>query len=480
MTVLLVVLLVIGVLIATVLLRTAMQKPTAAKTVVIEYQESERSEGYGQKLSQMIQCETVSSRDNMKVDKFYKFQEVLEQLFPRVFTTCIKTDIEGSLLLRWQGKASEAPILLMSHQDVVEAPGEWTHPPFSGDVEDGVVWGRGTVDTKGNLFCILQSVEELIEQGYIPEQDIYVASSNTEEIRGEGAPKTVAYLKAQGVRPKLLLDEGGMILENPIGGVNGTYAMVGVLEKGYGDLEFTARGTGGHASAPGKNTPLVRIAKFMAEVEEKSPFKVEFYDSVTEMFRRLTPNMVFPMKLVFANLWCFAPILKKVMPSISPAGAAMLQTTIAFTMAKGSDGANVLPQEAKVWANLRFSHHQPTEESIAIITELAKKYDIETKVIYKDNPDPIVDYRSDEFKTVERTINDLFPGVGVVPYPMTGGTDAKFYQEICDNCIRFAPLYINAQQYGSIHGIDENIHARTLTKGVDFFQSIIQNYHTNL
>ncbi|MFV0363013.1 MAG: M20/M25/M40 family metallo-hydrolase [Suipraeoptans sp.] len=153
----------------------------------------------------------------------------------------------------------------------------------------------------------------------------------------------------------------------------------------------------------------------------------------------------------------------------------MIQTTMAFTMARGADGGNVLPQEAYVTANMRYIHHQSTDESIALVSEIARKYDIETQVIYKNYPVSIVDYKSEQFTLVESAINELFPGIGVVPYPMTGGTDAKFYQDICENCIRFAPLYINEQQYSSIHGIDENINIETLTKGVDFYKKIVNS-----
>ena len=129
--------------------------------------------------------------------------------------------------------------------------------------------------------------------------------------------------------------------------------------QGYGDLRFIAKGKGGHASAPGKNTPLVRLGQFMASVEKKDPFQSRFNPTVLEMFRRLTPNMNFGMKLVFANLWLFKPLLIKLMPLISPPGAAMLHTTIAFTMAKGADGLNVLPQEAYVTANPVSYTHLP-------------------------------------------------------------------------------------------------------------------------
>ena len=329
------------------------------------------------------------------------------------------------------------------------------------------MWGRGTVDTKASLFCLLTAAEELIAEGYLPECDVYLASSCTEEWSGEGAPSTVRYLKEQGVKLGLVLDEGGMILEEPVGGVKGTYGMVGVLEKGYGDVKFIARSNGGHASAPKKNTPLVRLGKFMADVEKH-------YPTVTEMFTRMAPNMDFGMKLIFANLWLFKPLLTKLLPAISPAAGAMIRTTVAFTTAKGADGLNVLPQEAYVTANMRFIPHQDDKESIAIITERAKKFGLEVEVIYADVPCPVVDYKGTPFKRLEEVAAEVYPGVGICPYVMTGGTDAKYYKEVSDHCLRFAPLYINAQQYASVHGLNENICQGALTYGVDFYKKMIQ------
>ena len=152
----------------------------------------------------------------------------------------------------------------------------------------------------------------------------------------------------------------------------------------------------------------------------------------------------------------------------------MLHTTLAFTMAKGADGLNVLPQEAWVTGNMRCIPHQPTDESIELISELAKKYDIETEVIYKDQPCPVVDYKSTYFKMLENVAAEVYPGIGICPYVMTGGTDSKYYTEVSDNCLRFAPLYINGQQYASIHGLNENINQGALPMGVDFYKQMIQ------
>ena len=462
-------------LVTIVLLRAVLLKPTAAKMAKVQLEEGPRAEKYGKQLSQMVQKETISSRFDEDRTKFLEFHKILEELFPNVHKNCEKHVFNGSLLFKWSGQGNSQPILFMSHHDVVEATGTWEHGAFSGDIdENGCVWGRGTVDTKASLFCMLTAVEEMIVDGYKPECDVYLASSCTEEWSGEGAPLTVQYLKEQGVKLAYLMDEGGMIIEEPVGGVKGTYGMVGVLEKGYGDVKFIAKGKGGHASAPTKNTPLVRLGKFMTEVEKKSPFTSKFNPTVEEMFSRMAPNMNFGMKVIFANMWLFKGLLKKLLPTISAAAGAMLHTTLAFTMAKGSDGLNVLPQEAYVTGNMRFIPHQDTDESVALISEVAKKYDIETEVIYSDAACPVVDYNSKPFHMVEEVASEVYPGIGICPYVMTGGTDAKYYRELSENCLRFAPLYINGQQYASIHGLNENICQGALPMCVDFYKKMIE------
>ena len=457
------------------LARTLLLKPTSAQTAKVELAEGERAEKYGKQLAQLIKKETISSRFDADRTKFLEFHEILEEMFPQIHKTCEKHVFNGSLLFKWSGKGKTEPILFMSHHDVVEANGTWEHGSFSGDIDEkGRVWGRGAVDTKASLFCMLTAVEELIADGYEPECDVYLASSCTEEWSGEGAPETVKYLKEKGVKLAYLMDEGGMIIEEPVGGVKGIYGMVGVLEKGYGDVKFIAKGQGGHASAPKKNTPLVRLGKFMTAVEKKSPFVNKFNPTVTEMFRRMAPNMNFGMKLIFANMWLFKGLLKKLLPSISSAAGAMLHTTLAFTMAKGSDGLNVLPQEAYVTGNMRFIPHQDMDESIELITKVAKKYDIETEIIYSDESCPVVDFKNRPFQMLEEVAKEVYPGIGICPYVMTGGTDAKFYRELSDNCLRFAPLYIDQQQYASIHGLNENIYQGALPHGVDFYKCMIE------
>ena len=460
-------------LVAIVLIRTL-----CVKTLTTSFEMSSdinRVDAYSQKLSQMVQCETVSSRDNPNIQKFQSFHKLLEQLFPTVFATCKKTDLDGNLILKWKGKTDAQPILIMSHMDVVEAGGEWRYPAFSGKIAEGKVWGRGSADTKCSLMAFLQAAEEMIQDGFVPECDVYLVSSCTEEIGGSGGPSICNWLKEQGIRLYMLCDEGGSIICDPIGGVNGYFAAVGIFEKGYGDLKFTAKSIGGHASAPKKNTPIARLAKFVCDVENNYPFKSRFTPAVVGMFKTLSHYSGFGLRLVFANLWLFKPLLKKVMPMISAQAAAMLRTTIAFTMQSGSEGYNVIPQQASVCANMRYIPHQSTDESIEIITKVAKKYDVETEVVYRGYPSNSLDLNGRPYQIVKECINTVFPNVGVMPYVVTGATDARFYGEVCDSCVRFSPVLYDSQQLLAMHGIDENIDCGCLPHAVDFYKEIIKS-----
>ena len=427
-----------------------------------------------QKLSKMIQYDTTSHANVHEEEKFLGFHKVLEELFPLVHEKLERTVIDGNLLYYWKGKSSEKPILLMSHQDVVPAEGEWLHEPFSGDIADGKVWGRGASDTKCSVMAFFEAVEELLREDYTPDCDVYLASSCTEEWAGDGAPKIVEELKRRGVELFIVCDEGGGIISEPIGGIKGNFAMVGVFEKGKADVKFTARSTGGHASAPAKNTPIARLAAFVNEVEIHTPFKRKFLPEVSAMFARLAPYAPFGLKLVMGNLWLFAPIMKPVLGRISAQAGAMLQTTIAFTMQSGSDAYNVLPQEATLGANMRFIPHQGEKESLEIIKALAAKHGLETEIVHSNDYTEPVDINGEAFKLVEKVIGETFPGLPVSPYVMTGATDAQFYQPICPSCIRFAPVIYGPEQMKGMHGLNENIEYNCLPGAVSFYQNLIK------
>ncbi|MBR2823636.1 MAG: M20/M25/M40 family metallo-hydrolase [Clostridia bacterium] len=433
-----------------------------------------RAEAYAKKLSRMIQVDTVSVPDTNQREKFLAFHKVLEELFPLVHARLEKTEIDGNLLYFWKGKSSDRPLVLMSHQDVVPAEGTWTHAPFSGDIAEGKVWGRGASDTKCSVMAFFQAVEELLEAGYEPPQDVYLSSSCTEEWAGDGCPKLVDEMKRRGVRPWLVVDEGGGIITEPVGGIHGNFAMVGVFEKGKADVKLTARSHGGHASAPVKHSPAARLADFIHEAEHRRLFRRRMPREVQAMFETLAPYASFPLKLVLGNMWLFRPLLLQVLPMISAQGGAMIQTTMAFTMLKGSDAYNVMPQEASLGVNMRFIPHQGMEESLGIVKRLAEKHGLEMEVFHATDCSAVTDIQGDAFRTVQRVIGETFPGCAGSPYVMTGATDARNYHRICDSVVRFAPVVYGPEQMKGMHGLNENIEYNCLPGAVDFYQNLIR------
>ena len=444
------------------------------KSAYVPRPDPERAEQYAGKLSRMIRCETVSVPGEEQREKFLAFHRELESLFPLVHSRLEKTEIDGNLLFFWKGRSSEKPLVLMSHQDVVPAEGQWNRPPFSGEIAEGKVWGRGASDTKCSVMAFLQAAEELLEEGFVPENDVYLSSSCTEEWAGGGCPKLVAELKRHGVRPYLVCDEGGGIISEPMGGIHGNFAMVGVFEKGKADVRFTARSDGGHASTPKPHSPIANLASFVHDVETHKVFRRRMPKEVAAMFKALAPYASFPMKWIFGNLWLFRPVLLQVLPSISAQAGAMIRTTIAFTMQSGSAACNVMPQEATVSANMRFIPHQGMKESLEIIEERAKKYGLSTEVLAATDCTQSADLNGDAFRTLCGVIAETFPGCPVSPYVMTGATDARFYQEICSHVFRFAPVIYGPEQMKGMHGLNENIEINCLPGAVDFYRNMIR------
>ena len=434
-----------------------------------------RAEKYAVQLSRLISHETISAKGATDLSKFFAFHEVLREQFPSLFSVCEVEKHNGSILLRWRGKdGSLLPILLMNHHDVVEATGDWTYPPFSGTIADGKVWGRGTLDTKGGLWAMLCAADELAADGYAPDCDVYFLSTCCEETTGKDADEISRSFAERGIRFSMVLDEGGMILDEPMSGVRAKYAMIGVGEKGCADLKFTARSHGGHASTPPKNSPLVRLGKFMAAVEKSNIFKVKMSAAVRATLKSLSCSMKGGIKPVLSHPRLFSPILCKVMPSISPTSAAMLKTTLAFTMAHGSEGYNVLPREAYVTGNMRYSHHQGGKNSINAVKRLAAKYDIEVEVVDGGFDSTLSDHNGAAFKLIQNAVNEIFDGVKSAPYVMNAATDSRYMSRVCDQCLRFAPFAISNSQLASVHAVDENIDVSALAPAVDFYRYVIK------
>lgn len=435
----------------------------------------------GNRFARLIQVKTISLPDDSDaLEPFDQLHLVIDELFPLCHQQLEKTVLHGVLIYRWKGKDSKAmPILLMGHQDVVPAdPEGWSQPPFSGNINEGKLWGRGTLDDKCNIFCEMSAVENLLKQGFVPPCDVYLQYSVNEETSGHGAESAVNWFKERNIRFAAVWDEGGAVIDKAMAGMDRPYAVIGITEKGYIDLKITARGAGGHSSAPKSVTAVTRLADFMHEVDHAQPFKREFTPQVSAMFTNMAPSFGFGMRLLLGNLWLFNPLLTVVMPKINAQAGALLGTTCTFTMMKGSDATNVIPTEAYVIANLRTGFTEGVDASVAKLQKIADKYDLSLEILSSREASPVTPQDSNVFKYLQQCIADCYPDCGCSPYVMTGGTDSRHYSCISDNVLKFYPIRITSAQLGSMHNINECIDLTSCSDAIDFYQYFLEHYQS--
>lgn len=431
--------------------------------------------GYVDSFVKLIQCPTISNSGD---EYFEKFHKVLEQEFPNVHKTCEKIDLGGNMLLfRWKGKNPDKPAVLMAHQDVVPADGgDWKYPPFSGTVADGKVWGRGTMDCKNTLFSTIQAVDELISEGLTPEQDIYLSYSDCEETSGPGAAMARDWFIKNKIKPGVVVDEGGAIVEKAFPQMTKPFAMVGIQEKGYCNIKFIARGAGGHSSQPPKNTPIARLSAFVNYCETHRIFKRRVSEAALEMVKGLSDGLTGSLKFLAKEVDMLSDIVVPIV-SKTPVGNALFSTTMVFTMSGGASAPNVIPQEAYVIANLRFAPDEKIEKGLNKIKKLAAKFDLEAEITKEPREaSPIVDLESPEYKNFVDSIKKVYPDVGIAPYLIMGGTDCRTMQEICKNAIRCTPCRLTTEQLAGMHASNENIDVAALAPTVAFFKEFLKNY----
>ncbi len=434
----------------------------------------EKAFEYATDLGKMIRCETVSVEGSYDDTEFKKLRDVMENLFPLIHKTAEKMTFgDDCWIYKIKGEDENRNIMIMSHHDVVAVEGEWKYSGFCGEVHDGAIWGRGTVDTKTPLFSEFQALEELLEEGYKPKCNVYIGSSHNEEIGGDGIPLALEYFKEKGITFETILDEGGAVISPPLAGIKCNCAMLAVHEKGRCTLELQAKDTGGHKGLAASNSsPVTRMAAFITEINEGNVFIRRLHPQVREMFLHLAPYCPAPLKLVFANLWFFEKILIKIIPKMNAQAASMLGTTCSFNEISKEKGDKVC--YSKIF--LRSVDKSDFEKDVHKIKEIAKKYDIqviETEDNYHYNP---ADMTSEAFAYTKKCINEIYPEVAVAPYILPAGTDARHLCEICNCVIRFAPIEMNDQQFASVHSENENMNVENVGNCVAFYKTYLKNY----
>ena len=429
-----------------------------------------------QNLSKAIQFPTISFSEDAIPDStaFFGFHRFLEETFPLVHQKLYLEKINTySLLYKWEGTdPSKKPIILMSHQDVVPVDqptlSDWEAGPFEGKITDTHVIGRGTMDDKGTLIGLLEAVEKLLEEGFVPSRTIYLASGHDEEVGGpNGAGQIAAYLKAKGVHAAMALDEGGFLAEDLIPGVDKPVAMVNLAEKGFASYRLIVETKGGHSSQPPRENTIGILAQAIVDLENNQlPYKL--VKPIDYQFEYLGAEMPFFKKMAFANPWLFKkPVLE----------ALNAHTTTAPTIIEGGVKNNVIPTVAEATINFRILPGETIESVKQHIENIVSdKVRVET-VGFLTDPSPVSSIDSEAFKILEKTIRNSFPSSIVVPGLVGGGTDARYFYEISDDVYRFYPIRLAPDSMTRFHGIDEKISKDNYKEIIEFVYHLIKNFN---
>lgn len=435
-------------------------------------------------MCRMIQCKTVSNIDDSLVDwdEFEKFRALLKEIFPNIYSVCEFFRVgKTGIVHKIKGTDPDLnhAVVLMAHYDVVPAEKEkWTFDPFAGDLVDGYIRGRGTMDTKGTLCACLEAVEIGLKAGWKPKQNLYLCFSGEEEINGDSCKNIVEWFEKQGITVDFVLDEGGAIVENVFPGVSKRCAMVGTAEKGSVYMDIEIKGKAGHASAPPKHSALGLASKVICQIEKKA-CPAELTMPVRQLFKIMSKNNKNPfLKFLFGSLWLTKPLVKLASSLMGGELNALLHTTCAVTMCQGSQAYNVLPSSAVIGLNLRLLGSDTVEKSRARIEKIArkavgKKADVTIRMVSENNPSIESQTKCQQWEVLERVINKTWPEILVSPYLMMACSDSRHYCKITDKVYRFSGMFMSKEDRAMIHGVDERIRVETLIETVKFFSNLL-------
>ncbi|MFC2157425.1 M20 family peptidase [Acidobacteriota bacterium] len=435
-------------------------------------------------LARAVQFQTVSFEESSKfnIEEFLSFHKYLEEIFPRVHEN-LNLEVVGkySLLYSWEGKSRGLnPILLMAHMDVVPVePGterDWVHPPYSGKLAGGFVWGRGTLDDKGCLMALLESVEWLLGQGFQPNRTIYLAFGHDEEVGGKsGAAQIASLLDSRNVELEYVLDEGFLIVDGVVPGSDQPVAMVGIGEKGFLSVELIAGMEGGHSSMPGRETVIGLLSAAIHRLE-KHPMPAKFSPPVQRMFDYTGPEMSPLMKMMIANRWLFGGLVKSQL-STSPTTDATIRTITAPTIFQSGVKENVMPKTARAVVNFRIIPGDTIEEVVKHVKDVIVDPRITVNPLdrFVQNPSPISDVDSSSFELVHRTIREVFPDVLVAPGLTIAATDSRHYLGMTGNVYRFIPIRLRPDDISRIHGTNERISVVNYLEIIKFYVQLIKS-----
>ncbi len=464
-------------LILTVLIRTLRFRPLSGKSYEGDAVSFDKDAAV-RAMQTLVRFKTISDLDPSKEDEgeFAALIAALPSLYPNVYEKATLTTFDGrGLLYHIKGREDGAPTVLMAHYDVVSVQeSDWERPPFSGDIVDGVLWGRGTLDTKITFHSALFATDTLLKEGFVPKNDLYLAFSGGEEVNGPGARNIVAYFEKKGIKPALVLDEGGAVVENFFPGVKRSCAMIGIAEKGMMNVRYTVSSGGGHASAPKPGSPLVRLSKACLRLE-KHPFPLHPNAAAMQMFDTVARESTFLYRMIFSNRWLFKGALDLICRLSGGELNALLRTTVAFTQSEGSAGANVLPPKASLVSNMRLNPLDNVDDALAYLKKTVGDDKVDITLMMGENPSNISRTDVEGYDRLATAVGETWQGAMISPYLMVQCSDSRHWSKISDRVYRFSAMKLSGAERASIHGNNERIPVETIHKAAEFYIRLIKN-----
>lgn len=431
-------------------------------------------------LSALVRIPTVSRPEGRAQDRdaFLRHVRAIEEYFPLLTSVCERLTVGAhGLLWRWPGADSSRAIVLMAHQDVVPAAESdgWSVDPFSGRIANGRVHGRGTLDDKGDLVCTLLAAETLLEQGWAPPMDVWFMLGDNEETAGGSAQEAVDILRGRGVRPELVLDEGGAVASDVFPGVREPLALVGLGEKGLLSVRLVATSNGGHASAPPRMGAVERIGRALERLRQH-PFPARFHPVTVQLLRTLAQKADGAVSPALRLAASAGPAGAALLARMGGEAAALVRTTVAATELSGADGHNVLAAKASVVLNLRLAPGTTMGEALERLRRVVRDAQIQWEILEGNDPSPVSPADGVALASVRAALAQSHPGVDLAPYVVLAATDARRFHAISEHVYRFAPLRMGASERASIHGTDESVAVEDMGAGVVFYRSLLGTY----
>jgi len=338
--------------------------------------------------------------------------------------------------------------------------------------DDRIIWGRGTLDDKGSLVAILEAVERSVHAGFVPANDIYLSFGHNEETAGTGAAAIVDLLEERGVRPALVLDEGGAVALDAFPGVVQPLAVVGVSEKGTTLVRLTVDQKGGHASTPPTVTATARLARAVVRLG-RHPFPSRFNPATLAMLRTLAPHATGAVGRVLRSLAVTKPLLLRIFAR-SDETRAMIRTTQAVTMLDAGHAANALAEHAEAMVNVRVAVGSSVNDAVSHLREVIRDSAVTIEIVQAGEPSPISPASGRAWTAIAETVAQTHPEAIVTPYVQNGATDSRHFTRIARNVYRFTPFVMSREERDTLHARNERMHVSSYLRGIEFYRQLIE------